>query len=109
MTHLSEKRCLPCEGGIKPLDQQAVVQLIEQLDGWRLERDDKTICKDFLFQNFDKTLSFVNVVAWVANHQNHHPELEVGYGHCLVRYWTHAIDGLSENDFICAAKIDALF
>ncbi len=83
--------------------------MIEQLEeGWALSDDGKEILRDFSFGGFYKTMGFVNAVAWIANAENHHPDLEIGYGHCLVRYSTHAIDGLSENDFICAAKIDAL-
>ena len=77
-------------------------------NGWELAEDGKIISKDFKFKGFYKTMSFVNSVAWIANQQVHHPDLEVGYGHCHVHYTTHEIDGLSINDFICAAKIDAL-
>ncbi|MGD9387555.1 MAG: 4a-hydroxytetrahydrobiopterin dehydratase, partial [Gammaproteobacteria bacterium] len=66
------------------------------------------IRRDFRFKGFNRTMGFVNAVAWIANSENHHPDLEVGWGHCLVRFSTHAIKGLSENDFICAAKVDAL-
>jgi 4a-hydroxytetrahydrobiopterin dehydratase len=82
--------------------------LLKQLDGWTLADDAKMISRDYQFKGFYKTMAFVNAIAWIANSENHHPDLEVGYGHCLVKYNTHAIDGLSENDFICAAKIDAL-
>ena len=71
--------------------------------------DNKKISKRFSFKNFYKTMAFVNAVAWIANQENHHPDLEVGFNYCLVKYSTHAIDGLSKNDFICAAKVDAIF
>ncbi len=106
---LHDRHCKPCEGGVEPLSPKAATAMIEQLEnGWALSADGKEISRDFSFGGFYKTMSFVNAVAWIANAENHHPDLELGYGHCLVRYTTHAIDGLSENDFICAAKIDAL-
>ena len=106
---LKNKHCEPCEGGVELLAHEAATAMIGQLeDGWELSADGKEISRDFSFGGFYKTMSFVNAVAWIANTENHHPDLELGYGHCLVRYTTHAIGGLSENDFICAAKIDAL-
>ena len=83
--------------------------MMKQLDdGWALSDDGKEIFNDFKFKGFYKTIAFVNAIAWIANQEGHHPDLEVGYNHCLVRYTTHELNGLSENDFICAAKIDAL-
>ena len=73
-----------------------------------LDFDATEIRREFAFKGFYKTMGFVNAVAWIANGEGHHPDLEVGWGRCLVRYTTHAVDGLTENDFICAAKIDAL-
>jgi 4a-hydroxytetrahydrobiopterin dehydratase len=109
MSDLKERHCTPCEGGGEPLlAEQAAVLLAQLADGWAVSSDGKQIYKDFTFKGFYKTMSFVNAVAWIANAENHHPDLEVGYGHCLVRFTTHAIDGLSDNDFICAAKIDSL-
>ncbi len=110
MNHeLKNKRCKACERGVEPLSPEAAVSMIGQLEGaWELSPDGRQIQRDFSFSGFYKTMSFVNAVAWIANTENHHPDLEVGYGHCLVRYTTHAINGLSANDFICAAKIDAL-
>ena len=109
MTDLSDKRCLPCEGGTSPLPAEQANALLQQLnDGWALSEDGRELRNDFRFKGFYKTMAFVNAVAWIANQENHHPDLEVGYNHCLVRFMTHAIDGLSENDFICAAKVDRL-
>lgn len=106
---LSEKRCQPCEGGVPSLDRDAAEQFLTELSaGWELNQDATEISRNFTFKGFYKTIAFVNALAWIANHEDHHPDLEVGYNHCLVRYTTHAINGLSENDFICAAKIDAL-
>lgn len=109
MSELSDKRCKPCEGGVSPMSGARANEVLRELnDGWQLSADGREISRDFEFGGFYKTMNFVNAVAWIANAENHHPDLEVGYKHCLVRYTTHAIDGLSENDFICAAKIDAL-
>lgn len=108
MSELHERHCQPCEGGVEPLDSSQARSLLDKLDGWSLSDDGKWISKSYSFKNFYRTMSFVNVIAHVANVEGHHPDLEVGYGHCLVRYSTHAIDGLSENDFICAARIDAI-
>ncbi|HWP95029.1 MAG TPA: 4a-hydroxytetrahydrobiopterin dehydratase [Gammaproteobacteria bacterium] len=109
MTELREKHCVPCEGGIKPFTRQQAEEYLKKLsDGWELAPDAKSIRKTFRFKGFHKTMGFVNALAWIANTEGHHPDLEVGYGHCVVKFTTHAIDGLSENDFICAAKVDAL-
>lgn len=105
---LTSKHCVPCEGGTKPLDRAEAEKLLAQLNDWSLSDDGKEIRKDFRFKGFYKTMAFVNAVAWIANQEGHHPDMEVGFNHCLVRFTTHAIDGLSENDFICAAKLDAL-
>ncbi len=109
MNELTAKKCAPCEGGVEPMSSAEAMQFLAQLaDGWDINGDGKEISKDFKFKGFYRTMSFVNAVAWIANNEDHHPDLEVGYGHCLVRYTTHAIGGLSINDFICAAKIDKL-
>ncbi|OQA34184.1 MAG: putative pterin-4-alpha-carbinolamine dehydratase [Betaproteobacteria bacterium ADurb.Bin341] len=104
---LTARRCKPCEGGVPPLDQPAIDHLLQNLSGW--EQLDKELVKTFLFKNFYETMAFVNATAWVAHRENHHPELEISFRQCRVHYSTHAIGGLSENDFICAAKIDGLY
>ncbi|HXE38640.1 MAG TPA: 4a-hydroxytetrahydrobiopterin dehydratase [Azonexus sp.] len=103
---IGNKRCQPCEGGIPPLDSAGAHDLLQSLPGWALvaERLEKT----FVFANHYEAMAFVNAIAWVSHRENHHPELTVGYKDCRVRYWTHAIGGLSENDFICAAKLERL-
>lgn len=109
MTELAEKHCVPCEGGISPLIKEEADRYLKKLaPDWALTPDSKQIHKDFKFKGFQGTMFFVNAVAWIAQQEGHHPDLEVGFNHCLVRYTTHAIGGLSENDFICAAKIDKL-
>ena len=109
MSTLAEKRCVPCEGGIEPLSRTLAEAQHRALNGgWELAADAKSLSRSFAFRDFYRTMSFVNALAHVANIEDHHPDLEVGYNYCRVRYSTHAIGGLSENDFICAAKIDRL-
>ena len=109
MTELAQKKCKPCEGGVAPLTRDAAGELLTELgDGWKLAADAKSIRLEIAFKDFYRTMSFVNAVAHVANIEDHHPDLEVGYNYCRMRFTTHAIKGLSENDFICAAKIDQI-
>jgi 4a-hydroxytetrahydrobiopterin dehydratase len=109
MTELSQKRCLPCEGGVAPLSPGEAQQLMRQLHAdWQLAQDAKSIRREWKFKNFYHAMSFVNAVAHVANVEDHHPDIEAGYGYCRLRFNTHAIGGLSENDFICAAKVDRI-
>ncbi len=103
---LTNKHCKPCEGGVPPLPQEETDRLLKDMDGWRQEG--QAIAKTYRFKNYHETMAFVNATAWVSHREDHHPDLEVGYNQCTVRYITHAIGGLSENDFICAAKIDNL-
>ena len=105
---LVEKRCVPCEGGVPKLNYKEAEKLLSELQAWQMNQEPSRIWKQFCFNNFYETMAFVNAVAWVANVEGHHPDLTVSYSSCRVEYFTHAIGGLSENDFICAAKIDAL-
>jgi len=110
MTTLEQKHCLPCEGIGAPFDETTVQNKLLALGGeWSKTEDNQVIFKDFRFKNFYQTMAFVNALAWMANLENHHPDLEIGYNHCLVRYTTHAIHGLSINDFICATKVNEIF
>ena len=107
--NLADSHCKPCEGGVDPLTPQQCGELMEGLDpAWILDEGGTSISRRFLFDAYSRTLAFANAVAWIAVVQGHHPVLTVAYGHCVVRYTTHAIDGLSDNDFICAAKVDRL-
>lgn len=106
MSSLTEKKCKPCEGGVAPLSGEAAQALLKQLDGWQIK--DGLLMKEFRFKNYYETMAFVNASAWISHREDHHPDLAVGYNACTVSYITHAIGGLSDNDFICAAKIDAL-
>jgi 4a-hydroxytetrahydrobiopterin dehydratase len=109
MTDLAQRRCVPCEGGTAPLTRGAADELLLRLDpAWTLDEKAGSLRREFSFRDFYRTMSFVNAVAHVANIEDHHPDLEVGYNVCRVRYSTHAIGGLSENDFICAAKLDQI-
>ncbi len=108
-SELITRRCKPCEGGVPPLDSDAVAQLMPALhEDWTLSEDGKSISRTFTFAGYHRTISFVNAIAWIAENEVHHPDLSVLYGKVGVLYTTHAIGGLSENDFICAAKIDRL-
>lgn len=109
MTNLTDKRCVPCEGGVEPLSRERSQELMRELKGgWSLNEEGTAIEREYRFPAFSRTIAFVNVVAWIATVEGHHPELVVNYGTCRVRYTTTAIGGLSENDFICAAKIDRI-
>lgn len=107
MNELARSKCVPCEGGVAPLGEAQAASLLGSLRGWAIEG--RAIVRTFRFANHCETMAFANAVAWVSHRQDHHPEMRVTYDECRVAYWTHAIGGLSENDFICAAKLDALF
>lgn len=107
MTELVKQHCKPCEGGVPPLTATETRAMLDKVDGWAL--DGNQIVKNYRFKNYWETIAFVNASAWISHREDHHPDLTVGYEQCRVAYSTHAIGGLSENDFICAAKLDALF
>jgi 4a-hydroxytetrahydrobiopterin dehydratase len=88
------------------LDEPTVRAALRDLSGWELANNE--ISKTYKFKNYYETLAFVNATAWISHHEDHHPDLEVGYNKCRVRYSTHSVGGLSENDLICAAKVEAL-
>ena len=104
---LASQRCKPRKGEAA-LDQAKITELLAALPGWEMAEGGKAIGKIFKFEDFYETLGFVNAIGWMANRQDHHPDLEVGYNRCAVRWSTHDVDGLSMNDFICAAKTEAL-
>lgn len=106
---LVTRRCKPCEGGVPALTAAEATRLKAELGSqWNLATDHKAINAQFNFRNYWQTSAFVNAVVWIAHQEDHHPDICFGYKTCTVSYSTHAIGGLSENDFICAAKIDAL-
>ncbi|MFM2288059.1 MAG: hypothetical protein RL684_1202 [Pseudomonadota bacterium] len=109
MNELARKRCQPCEGGMPPISPNVASTRLAELDaGWQLAEEGKALVRELKFVDFHRTMSFVNALAHIANTEDHHPDLQVGYNYCRVRFSTHAIGGLSENDFICAAKLDLI-
>ncbi len=103
---LNKRTCAPCEGGVDALSDTRINELLQQVEGW--EKRDQQIARLFVFKDHYQVMTFVNAVAWVSHTQNHHPDIQVGYNQCTVTYWTHSVEGLTENDFICAAKVSAL-
>ena len=104
---LVSKKCVPCHGGVSaltPAEAQKQLGLLES--DWKLIEDGKAIRREFKFADFYRSMSFVNAVAHIANVEDHHPDIECGWGYARIRYQTHSVGGLHENDFICAAKID---
>ena|SRR3989344_3981766 len=106
--NLLSKKCPPCESGAKPLTRAEAEELLKQTPEWKLSADGKNISRMFKFKNFKATRVFFNSVADIADAENHHPDFEVHWGSCTLTLWTHAIGGLSENDFIVAAKVDLI-
>ena len=107
--NLAARHCRPCEGGTTPLTREQSEQLMHGLHAdWSLGADGLSISRTFGFPAYARTLGFANAAAWIAICEDHHPVLTVAYGSCTVCYTTHAINGLSDNDFICAAKLDRL-
>ena len=109
MTKLTEKNCVACENEkTKPLDKKDSGRLLLEVEGWVMDLKGKTISKDFVFKNFDKAMDFVNVVADIAELEGHHPDITISYNKVGLKLSTHSIKGLSENDFIVAAKVDGI-
>ena len=108
---LSQKKCIPCEGNIPPLDYSEIHKYLKKVDGWDVKSNqDKSfyLIKEFTFKNFIESQSFVNKIGDIAEKENHHPDISFGWGYCKVKIFTHAIKGLAESDFILAAKIDKI-
>ena len=105
MSELSRKTCVPCRGGVPPLRGEAIRPLIEQVPGWRVV-DEHHLKKEYTFSDFQAALDFVNRAGAIAEDQGHHPDISLSWGKAGVKIWTHKIDGLTESDFILAAKID---
>jgi 4a-hydroxytetrahydrobiopterin dehydratase len=106
---LLEKKCVPCHSGEPPLSEPAVQKLLPQVPGWELKPGEKELRRLFTLSGYLECLAFVGAVGWMAQQENHHPDIELSYKKVLVRWTTHAVGGLSENDFICAAKTSALY
>tara|TARA_B100001109_G_scaffold33712_1_gene26470 strand:+ start:1101 stop:1445 length:345 start_codon:yes stop_codon:yes gene_type:complete len=111
MSDLTNKKCLPCEGGVIPFDISEIHKYQKKVDGWNINKDKENIfylCKKFNFKNFLLSQEFVNEVGKISEDEDHHPDISFGWGYAEIKITTHAIKGLSENDFILAAKIDKI-
>ena len=106
MSTLAGRKCRPLPAGTPALARARIDALLSEVPGWTY--DGKAIAKSWSFKNYHETMAFVNAVAWVAHREDHHPDMSVGYNRCRVEFSTHSIGGISENDFICAARIEAL-
>jgi 4a-hydroxytetrahydrobiopterin dehydratase len=107
-TFLADQVCVPCRGGTPTLSAEEQAPLLKQIPLWQVE-DGHHLARDYKFDSFVAALDFTNGVGKIAEEQGHHPEVTVGWGHAKVAIWTHKIDGLTESDFILAAKIDRLY
>ena len=105
---LAQAHCLPRRGSEHRLSEARVRELLPDVPGWELVEDGHAINKTFGFKNYYETMAFVNALAYMAHREDHHPDLGVHYNRCVVRFSTHDVGGLSENDFICAARAEAL-
>ena len=111
MSELSKKKCLPCEGGVVPFDISEIHKYQKKVDGWDIIQNEKKIFllqKKFSFKNFIDSQNFINLVGKLSEEEGHHPDINFGWGYAVIKITTHAIEGLSENDFILAAKIDKI-
>ncbi len=107
MSELASKTCLPCRGGVPPLKGEEITKLLAQLDGWNVVQEHH-LEKSYHFPDFRSALEFTNKVGQLAEEQGHHPDIYLAWGKVQIQIWTHKIDGLTESDFILAAKIDQL-
>ena len=111
MSDLADKKCIPCEGGIPSFNIDEIHKYLKKIDGWKVEsveEKDYYIIKDFKFNNFLESQSFVNKVGVIAEQEAHHPDIWFGWGYAKIKIQTHAINGLHESDFVLAAKIDRI-
>ena len=111
MTDLSEKKCIPCEGGIPGFDITEIHKYLKMVDGWEVKADESKIyylIKEFKFKNFLESQNFVNKVGNISEAEGHHPDIWFGWGYAKIKIFTHAIKGLHESDFVLAAKIDTV-
>jgi len=109
MTQLSEKKCVPCEGNVSAFDYSEIHKYLKKVNGWEVKQNDKKnyyLEKNFKFKNFLSSQKFVNLVGDISEKEGHHPDISFGWGYAKIKISTHAVNGLTENDFILAAKID---
>jgi 4a-hydroxytetrahydrobiopterin dehydratase len=104
---LAERSCVPCRGGVPPLSDEVQAKLLQQLVGWSIVQGHH-LMRDFRFDDFVSALAFTNEAGRIAEDEGHHPEIKLGWGHAEVTIWTHKIDGLTESDFVLAAKLDTI-
>ena len=112
MSDLLNKRCIPCESGVLPFDVSEIHKYQKKVDGWNVNANEKKIYfleKKFIFKNFIDSQNFINKIGKIAEEEGHHPDISFGWGYAIIIITTHSIEGLSENDFILAAKIDQIF
>lgn len=105
---LPDAHCIARRGSEHRLSEARVRELLPEIPGWELAEQGRALIKTFAFPDYYRTMAFVNALAYMAHREDHHPDLGVHYNRCVVRYSTHDVDGLSENDFICAAKAERL-
>jgi len=103
---LEGKKCIPCEGGVEPMSVKKAEELLQEIPGWKLT--DKKLERKYSFSDFKEAMNFVNKVAEIAEKEGHHPDISIQWNKVILELWTHAIDGLSENDFIIASKVNKL-
>ena len=108
MNKLTDKKCIACEGGVAPMSKADAERLLFEVEGWDMDAKAKVISKEFQFKDFDKAMDFVNTVADIAEQEGHHPDITILYNKVQLKLSTHSIKGLSENDFILAAKINSI-
>lgn len=106
---LSQKTCTPCQGGVEPLTEAEAKELLQKTSDWQLKEGGKKLYREFEFDNFQKALDFTNKVGELAEAEQHHPDIQLGWGYVNITIFTHKIDGLHENDFILASKVDEVF
>ena len=111
MTDLLNKKCVPCEGGVRPFDISEIHKYQKKVDGWDVKEDETKnyfLIKEFKFQNFLESQNFINKVGHIAEIEGHHPDISFGWGYAKIKIFTHAIKGLHESDFVLAAKVDKI-
>jgi 4a-hydroxytetrahydrobiopterin dehydratase len=111
MSDLANKNCVPCEGGIPPFDKSEIHKYLKKIDGWNVKNNKEKsffLMKEFKFENFVESQNFVNKVSSISEEEGHHPDITFGWGYCSIKIFTHSIKGLTESDFILAAKIDKI-
>ncbi len=107
MSELFQQSCSPVGKDSEPLDEPQINNYLQHVPGW-FRSDNQHIQRSFNFNDYYQAIAFVNAVAWIVHHEDHHPDIQVSYNKCVVRFSTHSVNGLSVNDFICAAKINQL-